>query len=88
MSTLRMLVGRAVALMTIRNNKLNDFDCRVATCQNVIVNSLEDFCLWGPPSGPTSVGETEEIEVAYCTQATHGARVMPAGTITGAHYLE
>ncbi|RDX51785.1 hypothetical protein OH76DRAFT_1454722 [Lentinus brumalis] len=59
-------------------------------CQNVYVNSLDDFCLFAPPQpGPDSViGNTERIEVAWCVQAGHGTRVIPDGTITGAHFVQ
>ena len=45
------------------------------------VNSLDDFCLFAPPSpGPGSViGNTERIEVAWCVQGGHGTRVVPPG---------
>lgn len=39
-------------------------------CQNVYLNSVDDFCLWGPPAEPgsaewgtLSVGHIEEIAV-------------------------
>ncbi|KAI0718729.1 hypothetical protein C8T65DRAFT_706669 [Cerioporus squamosus] len=58
-------------------------------CQNVYVNSLDDFCIFAPPQpGPDSViGNTERIEVAWCVQAGHGTRVIPDGAITGAHFV-
>ena len=56
-------------------------------CQTLWINSLDDFCLWGPPYNDT-IGDTERIQVAYCTQGTHGARVMPAGTLTGVHFVK
>lgn len=34
-----------------------------------------------------SIGESERYEVAYCTQAGHGARLIPAGTLTGVHVV-
>ena len=54
------------------------------------VNSLEDFCLFAPPNpGAGSViGNTERIEVAWCVQGGHGTRVMPAGTVKGAHFVQ
>ncbi|CEQ43149.1 SPOSA6832_05050, partial [Sporobolomyces salmonicolor] len=47
----------------------------------------KDFCLWGPPAPGSTIGDSEEFEVAWCTAAGHGARLMPPGTITGAHFL-
>lgn len=37
-------------------------------CQNVVINSANDFCLWGPPGtnpADNSIGKIEEIVVAY-----------------------
>lgn len=55
-------------------------------CQTLIVNSLKDFCIWGPPERGT-IGDTEHNNVAWCTQPNHGSRVIPEGTITGAQYV-
>ncbi|KZV67342.1 hypothetical protein PENSPDRAFT_676782 [Peniophora sp. CONT] len=57
-------------------------------CQTMFVDSLEDFCLWGPPLPNSSVGNTEGEMVAWCTKAGHGTRVMPAGTLLGAQLLK
>ncbi|RPD54926.1 hypothetical protein L227DRAFT_510766 [Lentinus tigrinus ALCF2SS1-6] len=59
-------------------------------CQNVYINSLDDFCLFAPPQpGAGSViGNTERIEVAWCVQGGHGTRVIPDGTIQGAHFVQ
>ncbi|KAK7061288.1 hypothetical protein R3P38DRAFT_3488901, partial [Favolaschia claudopus] len=64
---------------------------QTSMCQTAYMNSLEDWCVWAPPeSGPhSSIGETERIEVAWCTKARNGtgARLIPDGTIIGAHWL-
>lgn len=60
----------------------------IAMCQTAWVNSLQDFCLWGPPNPNSAIGDTEAIEIAWCTASGHGTRIMPVGTITGAHYVE
>ncbi|KJA24771.1 hypothetical protein HYPSUDRAFT_135770 [Hypholoma sublateritium FD-334 SS-4] len=52
-------------------------------CQTAIINSLDDFCIWAPPTPGQTVGEIEGEMVAWCTKAGHGTRVMPPGTITG-----
>lgn len=54
---------------------------------------MTDFCLWAPPSttsdyGDSAIGNTERIEVAWCTQPGRGTRVIPAGAITGAHFVQ
>lgn len=56
-------------------------------CQTAIINSIQDFCLWGPPTPNSEVGDTEAASVAWCTLPTHGTRVMPAGTITAVQFL-
>jgi len=57
-------------------------------CQTLFVNSLEDFCLWGPPTPNSMVGDTEGQSVAWCTKSGHGTRVIPAGAITGAQFIQ
>ncbi|THH03063.1 hypothetical protein EW145_g6560 [Phellinidium pouzarii] len=56
----------------------------------VPVNSVDDFCLYAPPEpGPSStIGETERIEVAWCMKSGTGARLIPDGTIQGAHFVQ
>ncbi|KAG9123111.1 hypothetical protein FRC07_000219 [Ceratobasidium sp. 392] len=60
-------------------------------CQNVFVNSVNDFCLWAPPytdGKNSSVGEVEEIMVAWCMNDGYGTRLIPDGTIKGAHFVQ
>ncbi|KAI0761257.1 hypothetical protein BD413DRAFT_246324 [Trametes elegans] len=59
-------------------------------CQNAYLNSVDDFCLWGPPTpGPDStIGNTERIEVAWCTRAGYGTRLIPDGTLLGVHFVQ
>lgn len=54
------------------------------------MNSLDDWCIFAPPQpGPDSViGNTERIEVAWCTADGHGTRLIPDGSITGAHFVQ
>ncbi|KAF8160414.1 macrophage activating glycoprotein [Pholiota molesta] len=52
-------------------------------CQTLIINSLDDFCIWAPSVPGETVGQIEGEMVAWCTKGGHGTRVMPAGTITG-----
>ncbi|KAF7330848.1 hypothetical protein MVEN_02424200 [Mycena venus] len=62
---------------------------QTSMCQTAYLNALDDWCLWAPPEpGPhSSIGETERIEVAWCTKNGTGARLIPDGAITGAHWL-
>ncbi|CAO1634481.1 unnamed protein product [Parajaminaea phylloscopi] len=59
-----------------------------ANCQTAWINSAEDFCVWGPPEPNTPVANFERIAVAYCTQPTHGTRLIPEGTLTGVHFVK
>ncbi|KAL7337323.1 hypothetical protein BJY59DRAFT_654851, partial [Rhodotorula toruloides] len=54
-------------------------------CQTLVANNASDFCLWGSPttSPNGTIGDVEAAVVAYCTNDQHGARVLPAGAITG-----
>ncbi|KAF8522963.1 hypothetical protein BU17DRAFT_64162 [Hysterangium stoloniferum] len=56
-------------------------------CQTLIMNDLGDFCMWSSPNPKSTVGDTEGLEVAWCTKPGHGARLIPPGTITGAQWL-
>ncbi|UZJ52291.1 hypothetical protein CBS101457_001611 [Exobasidium rhododendri] len=56
-------------------------------CQNVFVNSVTDFCLWAPFKEGT-IGDQEQEMVSYCTKQGYGTRVMPQGTIKGAHFIK
>jgi len=58
-----------------------------SNCQTLIINSVEDFCLWGPPIPDSDVGDTEAASVAWCTTNTHGTRVIPQGAITGVQFI-
>ncbi|KAG8988127.1 hypothetical protein FRB94_001834 [Tulasnella sp. JGI-2019a] len=56
-------------------------------CQNLYINSVQDFCLWGPPS-PAGIANDERIVVAYCLNEGYGTRIFPEGTILGAHFTQ
>ncbi|KDR67410.1 hypothetical protein GALMADRAFT_232077 [Galerina marginata CBS 339.88] len=52
-------------------------------CQTAFINSLDDFCIWAPPTPGQTVGQIEGEMVAWCTRPGHGTRIMPPGTLTG-----
>ena len=58
--------------------------------ESTTVNSVDDFCFFAPPEpGPGSViGNTERIEVAWCIKDGYGTRLIPDGTIQGAHFVQ
>ncbi|PWN24162.1 hypothetical protein BCV69DRAFT_244504 [Microstroma glucosiphilum] len=58
-----------------------------SSCQTAWINSVDDFCLWGPPGEGEEVGSFERKAVAYCTKPTHGTRLIPDGTLTGVHFV-
>ncbi|KAL4245453.1 macrophage activating glycoprotein [Abortiporus biennis] len=59
-------------------------------CQNAYLNSVDDFCLFAPPSpgANSDIGNTERIEVAWCMKSGYGTRLIPDGTMQGAHFIQ
>ncbi|KAG2034999.1 hypothetical protein BDR03DRAFT_935025 [Suillus americanus] len=56
-------------------------------CQTSMVNHIDDFCLWAPPIPNSTIGDTEQEEVAWCTKPGHGTRLIPNGALQGVQYL-
>ncbi|KAI0044024.1 hypothetical protein FA95DRAFT_1497801 [Auriscalpium vulgare] len=56
-------------------------------CQTMYVNSIDDFCLWGPDKPNSTISDTEGEEVAWCTKP-HGARLIPNGALQGVQFLK
>ncbi|WFD42763.1 hypothetical protein MPSI1_001413 [Malassezia psittaci] len=52
------------------------------------VNSVDDWCTFGPPDNSKTLGDVEGEVVAYCTKARNNARVIPDGTVTAAHFVK
>ncbi|KAF8270466.1 hypothetical protein EI94DRAFT_1770838 [Lactarius quietus] len=73
----------------IGTNQCGTGSNQTSLCQNAYINSVDDFCVFAPPDpGPGSViGNTEQIEVAWCIKPGYGTRLIPDGTITGAHFV-
>ncbi|KAI3613984.1 macrophage activating glycoprotein [Moniliophthora roreri] len=71
-------------------NKCGTKASQTSDCQNAYINSVEDFCLFAPPKpGPDSViGNTEREEVSWCLKDGYGTRLIPDGTIKGAHFVK
>ncbi|KAL0571285.1 hypothetical protein V5O48_010676 [Marasmius crinis-equi] len=57
-------------------------------CQTAIINSIDDFCLWGPPDPNSEVGSTEGEAVAYCTKPDYGTRLIPRGALQGVQFMK
>ncbi|PWN21786.1 hypothetical protein BCV69DRAFT_297995 [Microstroma glucosiphilum] len=78
-----------------KNGQTGYNDCRKrygdshakAHCQNIYVNSVQDFCIYGPAK-PSKVSDVEASVVSYCTKEGYGTRTIPPGTITGASFLK
>ncbi|KAJ7497686.1 hypothetical protein FB451DRAFT_1212411 [Mycena latifolia] len=58
-----------------------------SVCQIAFLNSLDDFCLWGPPNPDSTIGDTEGEAVAWCTKPGRGTRVIPPGALTGVQFM-
>ncbi|PBK60254.1 hypothetical protein ARMSODRAFT_898286 [Armillaria solidipes] len=71
-------------------NKCGTTSSQDSMCQNVYINAIDDFCLWAPPipGADSDIGATERIEVSWCLKSGYGTRVIPKGTITGAHFVQ
>ncbi|KAK6904870.1 hypothetical protein I204_08492 [Kwoniella mangroviensis CBS 8886] len=76
-------------------NQCGTTSSQTSNCQNVFVNAVDDFCLWGPPDthseegdGTSKIGNVEQIVVAYCLKDGYGTRLIPEGTIKGAHFVK
>lgn len=57
-------------------------------CQTAIVNSLDDFCIWGPQKPDSQIADTEGELVAWCTKPGHGTRIIPPGALTGVQFMQ
>ncbi|KAG6889085.1 hypothetical protein C0995_003938 [Termitomyces sp. Mi166 len=56
-------------------------------CQTMMVNSLDDFCIWGPPEPDSEVASTEGEMVAWCTNPSHGTRLIPKDSLYGVQFM-
>ncbi|KAG8731617.1 hypothetical protein FRC12_019654, partial [Ceratobasidium sp. 428] len=57
-------------------------------CQTAMLNSLDDFCLWGPPTPNSLIGNTEAQVVAWCTRPGRGTRTIPQDALTGVQFMK
>ncbi|KAF9507020.1 hypothetical protein BS47DRAFT_1352137 [Hydnum rufescens UP504] len=57
-------------------------------CQTALINNIADFCVWGPATFNSTIGDTEAASVAWCSKPGHGSRVMTSGTLTGVQFLK
>jgi hypothetical protein len=57
-------------------------------CQTALFNSIDNFCIWGPPEPDSVVGDTEGEMVAWCSKPGYGTRLIPEGTLKGLQYMK
>jgi hypothetical protein len=56
-------------------------------CQTSMFNSIDDFCLWGPPEMGKDVGSIEGEMIAWCTKPGHGTRLIPHDALKGVQWM-
>ena len=61
---------------------------QTSTSRLASINSVDDWCTFGPPGTGQPLADVEEITVAYCTKPRNNARVIPDGSVTGAHFVK
>jgi hypothetical protein len=59
-----------------------------SNCQTSFLNSLMDFCLWGPSEPNQLVSNKEGEMIAWCTKPGRGTRLIPAGAIQGVQFMK
>ncbi|KAI6042529.1 hypothetical protein EDC04DRAFT_3058510, partial [Pisolithus marmoratus] len=57
-------------------------------CQTLMVNHIDDFCLWAPPQPNSTIGDTEQLEVGWCSKSGWGTRLIPQGALQGVQVLK
>lgn len=70
----------------VGTNACGTTSTQTSMCQTMWMNNADDFCLWAPPT-VGNIGDTEREEVAWCTKAGRGTRVIPDGTLFGVHFV-
>jgi len=58
-----------------------------SNCQTSIINAIDDFCLWAPPTANSTISDDEGETVAWCTKPGHGTRLIPQGALQGVQFL-
>ncbi|PVF95533.1 hypothetical protein CPB86DRAFT_787890 [Serendipita vermifera] len=72
----------------IGTNQCGTANNDTSLCQNLYVNNIKDFCLWGAQEPNSVIGNIEQIVVAYCSQPGRGTRLFKDGTLNSAHFVE
>lgn len=71
-------------------NQCGSTNNQTSSCQNVYLNSVDDFCFYAPPEpgANATIGDTERIEVSWCLKDGYGTRTIPPNTLSGAHFVQ
>ncbi|EKM57602.1 uncharacterized protein PHACADRAFT_88878 [Phanerochaete carnosa HHB-10118-sp] len=71
-------------------NKCGTTNHQDSMCQNIYINSVDDFCFYASPQpgANSTIGDTERIEVSWCLKDGYGTRTIPPNTISGAHFVQ
>ncbi|EJD45379.1 hypothetical protein AURDEDRAFT_87930 [Auricularia subglabra TFB-10046 SS5] len=68
-------------------NRCGTTSSQNSTCQNLFINSADDFCIYAPPTINT-IGAAERFTVSYCLRSGYGTRLIPNGAIRGVHFVQ
>lgn len=68
--------------------KLNTPVNQTSEARLATINSVDDWCTFGPKDNKKTLGDTEFETVAYCTKPRNNARVIPDGTVESAHFVK
>ncbi|WFD02936.1 hypothetical protein MOBT1_001625 [Malassezia obtusa] len=71
-----------------KSPKLNTPVNQKSMSRLISINSVDDWCTFGPPDNSKEMGDVEAEVVAYCTKPRNNARVIPDGTVTAAHFVK
>ena len=52
------------------------------------INSIDDWCTFGPLGDGQPLANEEDRTVAWCTKPRNNARVIPDGTLTSVHFVK
>ncbi|KAF8524393.1 carbohydrate-binding module family 13 protein [Hysterangium stoloniferum] len=73
----------------VGTNNCGTTSSQTSMCQTAWINDATDFCLWAPPKPNNgTIGDTERVEVAWCTKSGRGTRTIPNGVLNGVHFVQ
>jgi hypothetical protein len=54
----------------------------------ICCSAVDDFCLWGPTTPDSTIGDSERSVVAWCTKSGRGTRTIPNGALRSVHFVK